>query len=309
MQRILVRRIGALGDVILTTPIVARLRAESPDAEIDIETHCPDVYRGNPHINNIGRREVAYDRVINLDMAYERRRRTHQIDAYMEEVFGDHEGPKDVVFQHGTPPQLGCDWANTITLHPATTWPNRMLPVSWWQRVCDVLTRDGYSIVVIGTGMDRPPRGRHVIDTRDRLSLADQAATIQASRVFLCASSGLLSLAAATDTPVISTVTISLPEHGIPYRGGTLGGGYTMLFADIACVGCCADAEPSEYVECKRGDNACINAIDPDRMIEAARRVLIERRGETYHPPAPGMLARATDRALAGVDRLLHRRR
>jgi ADP-heptose:LPS heptosyltransferase len=38
---ILVRRTGAFGDVIDTTPVVRRLREENPDAEIDVDTHIP----------------------------------------------------------------------------------------------------------------------------------------------------------------------------------------------------------------------------------------------------------------------------
>ena len=38
MERISVRRTGAFGDVIDTTPVIRRLRQENPDAEIDVLT-------------------------------------------------------------------------------------------------------------------------------------------------------------------------------------------------------------------------------------------------------------------------------
>ena len=44
-KKILVSRRGALGDVIMTTPIVRRLRQENPNAIIDIKTNYPDIYR------------------------------------------------------------------------------------------------------------------------------------------------------------------------------------------------------------------------------------------------------------------------
>ena len=46
---ILVRRTGAFGDVIDTTPVVRRLRQENPDAEIDVDTQYPHVFLNSPH--------------------------------------------------------------------------------------------------------------------------------------------------------------------------------------------------------------------------------------------------------------------
>ena len=49
MPRILVRRTGAFGDVICTTPVVRRLRQENPDSEIDVDTQYPQVFLNSPH--------------------------------------------------------------------------------------------------------------------------------------------------------------------------------------------------------------------------------------------------------------------
>src|SRR5260221_9357715 len=52
-HRILVKRKAALGDVLFTTPIIARLRRQNPDAAIYVQTDHPDVYRRNPDIAGI----------------------------------------------------------------------------------------------------------------------------------------------------------------------------------------------------------------------------------------------------------------
>ena len=109
MKRILVRRAGAFGDVICVTPVMRRLRNENPDDEIDVDTQYPDVFLNNPH--RIGfMRDVAYDRVIDLDMAFERNlRRVGIVESYMEVAFGDRRGSTCLEMSYGPPPEFGLD--------------------------------------------------------------------------------------------------------------------------------------------------------------------------------------------------------
>ena len=91
-MKILVRREGAFGDVLDTTPVIRRLRQENPDAEIDIETAYPQVYAGSLHRIGLAR-DITYDRIINLDMAFENRlRKVGIVESYMEVAFGDRNG-------------------------------------------------------------------------------------------------------------------------------------------------------------------------------------------------------------------------
>ena len=125
MERILVRRTGAFGDVIDTTPVIRRLRQENPDAEIDVLTQYPGVFKDSPH--RIGfKRDVKYDRFIDLDMAFERNlRRVGIVESYMEVAFGDREGSTQLEMTYGPPPEFGMDWSLAITMHPARSWVQR----------------------------------------------------------------------------------------------------------------------------------------------------------------------------------------
>jgi len=89
MTTMLINRSYALGDVILTTPIIRRLRRENPDAKIIVQTMYPDVFRNNPHVNEIIQTPTAQhiDNYIELNLAYERRPNMHIVDAYMAEAF------------------------------------------------------------------------------------------------------------------------------------------------------------------------------------------------------------------------------
>ena len=138
-MNILVRRSGALGDVVLTTPIVRRLKRENPNANIDVLTAYPDVFRDNPCVDTAGphvgcfdepRSEHlgSYDRFIDLDGAYERRPNLHIISAYMQEAFGDAGDPfeRQELFPGKLKTRLG---PNAVAVHASMAgWSNRTLP-------------------------------------------------------------------------------------------------------------------------------------------------------------------------------------
>lgn len=280
-MRILLRRWHALGDTIASTPVAHRLRLENPDAEIDIDTICPTAYAGpgwkNPHINNVGR-QGEYDRMINLDMVTESNRRIHFIDAYMEAAFGDRNGPKEIIFPLGPPPDLGVDWDRVIIIHPNNSWQSRRMPVHWWQAISDKLVAAGYTIMVLGTHIDNPPHGSGIIDTRDQLNLWQQARAINAAAAAFLGQSGLFILAAATETPIITPLTISRYELTVPFRRGELGWNCHALKHDLPCYGCNEEYGPVTYVGCLRNDYACIGLLEKqvDLGVELTLKAIAE---------------------------------
>lgn len=190
MTSILVRRSGAFGDVIDTTPVVRRLREENPDAEIDVDTQYPHVFLNSPH--RLGfRRDIAYDRVIDLNMAFERNlRRVGIVESYMEVAFGDRKGSTQLEMVYGPPPQFGLDWSLAITMHPARSWPQRTLPAQFWVDLANILAERGWIVLCIGTKQDWGFKGHRVLDLRDRFDMQMQASVIGASRAFVCSESG-----------------------------------------------------------------------------------------------------------------------
>ncbi|MDE2232563.1 MAG: glycosyltransferase family 9 protein [Patescibacteria group bacterium] len=288
--RILVKRRGALGDVIISTPIVARLRREYPDAFIDIQTSNEAVYQGqnwkNPHINGVSQIALnQYDKIIDLDMAHETRRRMHQIDAYMEAAFGDRgecDGKtysKQAHFPIGEPPRsLGnLDWSKVVTIHPNTSWQNRTVPIDLWQKVADHLIESGYTVIVLGTRIDKPITqvGNRIIDTRDRLNLYEQAAVIAASRTFVCGGSGLFMLAGTTETPIVVFLTISRAEHCLPFRHEEMGWNCYPIVTSVPCYGCNENQAAVTFVGCDRGDYGCISSFSADMVMSKIEESLI----------------------------------
>ena len=276
MERILVRRTGAFGDVIDTTPVLRRLRQENPDAEIDVLTQYPGVFKDSPH--RIGfKRDVRYDRFIDLDMAFERNlRRVGVVESYMEAAFGDREGSTQLEMAYGPPPEFGMDWSLAITMHPARSWAQRTLPEQFWIDLANVLAERGWIVLCIGTKQDWGFNGRRVVDLRDRLDVQTQAAVIGASRAFVCSESGPMMLAQVTDVPVVALHTMALPWITARERHGVVGWRFHGIPAPIDCVGCSHRLpEASTFFSCLRGDNKCVTMFDPETIadeVESAAR-------------------------------------
>lgn len=263
MKRILVRRAGAFGDVICATPIVRRLREENPDAEIDIDSQYPQVFQNSPHRIGV-RRDVPYDRVIDLNMSMERDRRVGAVESYMEVAFGDREGSKWLEMSHGPPPQFGLDWSLAIAMHPARSWPQRTLPVEFWVDLANLLAKRGWIVLCLGTSQDWGFNGHRVLDLRGRFDPQTQAAVIGASRAFVCSDSGGMILAQVTNVPIIALLTMSLPWMAAYERNGEIGWRFRGISSPIECVGCTHRvSEALTFWQCERGDNKCVTLFDP----------------------------------------------
>lgn len=283
-MKILVKRAGAFGDVLATTPVVARLRKENPGAIIDIETDHTAAYFQNPHIQAAMRSDHPYfklapgfDRVIDLNGAYEKDRRLHAIDAYMEIAFGDRGGDRQIVFDFNReampPPLSGRPWDETVVLHPAISWPQRTLSRSWWRSLAKELLGIGWGVYFVGTEQDRLRELTmpvHLHTTRH------QAAIINAAACFVCSDSGLLTLAHATKAPIVGLFTMTRPELVTYDRQGQRGWQFFPIVADIECAGCGElETEVRSYFPCRFGHNNCVNSFEVGKVVDAVEKATL----------------------------------
>ena len=289
-MKILVRRAGAFGDVLCTTPVVARLRKEYPDYLINIETRHPLAYYLNPHIENIMTAAMpealvgTYDRVIDLNGAYEKRlRRVHNIDAYMEEAFGDRGGDRQIVFDFNSEampplPPGATSWGRTVVIHAARSWPQRTLPSKWWLSLNTALHKRGFATVFTGTSQDHP------IVPMLKGSPRQQAAVINAAACFVGSDSGLMFLAHATKAPIVGLLTMTGPEFFALDRFGVRGWGFHPIVADIECAGCSTlQTENVEYFPCRFGHNKCVESFSVEKVADVVEQAALL--GASSKPP------------------------
>lgn len=282
-KTILLQRFGALGDVLNTTPVLHRLRKENPDAFIDVVTAKLAVYRDNPELTSLcpARTAPYYDKSVILDMAYERNRKVNQVDAFMLEAFGDTEGDKTLFLAHDkAPPERlpPLPWPHVVVIHPNTSWAQRTFSNEWWQSIADKLVLHGFIVVVTGTYIDRVIKGRRILDTRDKLTLAEQASLIENAACALCGPSGVANLVACTETPLILICNITRAEYTLNHRHGELGWNSTVIRTPMDCYGCAEDEPPSEFFKCRRGDNACVSSIPIEVVVKGVEEAILKDR-------------------------------
>lgn len=311
-MKILVRRMGALGDVVLTTPVVRKLRLEYPDAEIVVQTGYPAVYYDNPHVNfllhpatgEVLRRvqdvsvddiskmsneiikryqDDDFDKVIDLDMSYENFPDMHIVQAYMLEAFGSlvedtwqyDNYQQELFFDHKV---MWPKKEPMIAVHAsASGWKNRTLPRGTWISVINTLQTFRMRIILIGTPRDALDMSmlREPAFVYQEPDIHHQAQIIHNTACFVGSDSGLLHVAGATDTPIVGVFTSVHPRYRLPYRPG-LGDGCTAVMpVELDCIGCHGRRPPPVTTEaCERGDLACVSMVKAVDIVEAVRNMV-----------------------------------
>lgn len=123
---------------------------------------------------------------------------------------------------------------------------------------------EGVQIVFIGTRGDSPhieaclrllPQKARSL--AGKLTLRELAALMEEATLLLCCDSGPLYIAEAVGLP---TLSLWGPTHPSIY--GPLTAGHRFLLTTNACKACCK-------TKCRLGTNACMKAIEPQRITEA----------------------------------------
>ncbi len=276
----LIIRDGAMGDVLMLTPVVRALHARhGGEIAIDIATKTPVVFDNSPYVRAVldpkalRRGIYTYDVVIDLNDVYERAPHAHPVNAYARVVLGTSEfdkklvlspSPEDAHFIEKVVTEIDAPYV--VVHHLRHEWGNREIDTAIWSSIYDGFERRGdLKVIFVGSNRDyAPTRNASFEDHRERYSIQQLNLLIAKSQGFLGGDSGPSHVAAATDVPIAVFYTCAHHEARMPLRST---GRFLPLKPHLDCYGCLSDNPiPRAGYFCSRGDNACVRAFDATQV-------------------------------------------
>ena len=271
---ILIRRAGAIGDVLCVEPITRELKRKYPHSKIFLSTNCEmafehnmdDIYDIGPE-SKLGR--ARYDIIINLDDGYERNPLDHILDVYarISQVKLD-EDKRIPIFKKSLKWSPNED-EKIITVCTEGSWDSRTWDLEKWEKVLKKLTKEGYKIVEVGrnpahyTGIGENCYGK--------LSLLETAELIAKSTFYLGVDGLLMHVAQSVGTPSIIVFGCTCPNYRVHDWPKI-----KALWLDqdeLECAGCHHwKTAPRYHTSCDRKSILCLEKIEVNDVINAVHR-------------------------------------
>lgn len=243
------RRAGALGDVLLCTPLATRLKELWPQSTIFFGTSMPDAVASHPAVDHVvtladwDKLTVAYRWV--LDGAYEQNVGINYSTSLLRYlgIFADQPLPD--------PPEFRVEPGSTVLCRrlvpneerkplavvclQQTTWEGKNCIAKDWWPALEVLADAGYLVVEVGTGEPQfEGTADHYVNLCGRTSIPEMAALLLRSHLFLGLEAGPAHLAQALGTVAVVHFGCTLPSR-VATRTDRL---IPVTLEGLDCLGC-----------------------------------------------------------------------
>lgn len=275
---LLVKRQGALGDVIILTGMLEHLAKEY---DVTIKTAFPHVFLNSKKVKAISWTktldESLFSKVIDLDLAYEKDRTKNIHSMYCAALgIDDVSYPTKMYpnFQswetiHHTKHALKFG-SHYVVIHPGVGWKEKTIPNIYYERMASHAISLGFQVLIVGTKQDHRLNVGH--DLRDRLTLQEVQLLIDGAALFISPDSGLLHVATTTKTPQIALFTNTIPHLILqPHK-------HITAITAGGCTGCLNKTEEVvTYLPCKNDYiYSCTLAIDIGRVLSSMEKILLD---------------------------------
>lgn len=290
--RILINRRAALGDVLMTTPILRKLYNEHNQKcfiDFSINEEYKSLIEDNPYIRTVitlPYKDIDlhdYDLIINLDLVYEKQPLLHPVNAYSNYVFGQELFSKEIdFFTKDAAKVCAQNFKNTINndyivFHLRNAYgTSRNLPMQFWHDLLNELVgRINQSIIFVGSFQDNFFQGHpQLIDARGQFDLPALKEVIANSKLFVGTDSGPMHIATTTTTNIVAMFTSVKYEYRQPQRN--IGNFYPFV-AKIDCYGCQANfLPPVTAIHCMRNDYECVKRFSPREVGNCITKILTQ---------------------------------
>jgi len=292
-DRIVVRRGGACGDVILTTPVIHALKQKFPNSLITVLTQCPEVFFGNPDVAQAVRKCSLTDIGIffDLDLSYEHRPSEHIVQVYAEicgvelkdwkpRLFFSKQA-EDVILQRVP--------KNTkfAVIHPGTIpgWVGRQWSAERFSPVIDYIQSKGYMPVLIGD--EQTPGFANTMDLRN-IPFQQLCALMARANLFVGLDSMPLHVAQAFGVPIVAIFGSVASELRLIPNTYAIG-----VTAKVGCIGChhYLPGPRTCTSSCIRGREWCMELLTSDQVIDVLKSMFREENlldMKVRYMPVPG---------------------
>lgn len=182
----------------------------------------------------------------------------------------DHAGLDRVLRAHGVP--LPHGW---VLAHCGATAESRRYPAALFAQAIDMLAGAGESVILTGAPQEkalvdevvaRSCDPRRLVNLAGALTLGEFGALIARAGLLVSNNSGPVHIAAALGTPIVDLYALTNPQHTpwqVPHR---------LLYRDVPCKYCYRSV-------CPLGHHACLSAVDPSQVAQAAFELLESHAG------------------------------
>lgn len=278
--RILVIRDGAVGDVLLTTPIVKELKRKLPDSYITFMTKYPEILQNNPYVDEMIRFEPKDGVDVVFNLMYELYPDISIIEAYQKITQLSLQYP-EIEFYLSSYEQERIDrLLKTLPIEDTqgiavihSMVGNRMK--SWdrarYQAVSNHIRSQELKSVTVGSPTDCVEL-RGAINLIGRLSLRKSAALISRAKLFVGLDSFPMHIANAFKIPSVVLFGSTDPSKML-----IDGRKVKIVQSSEYCLGCRHDTTPDMWkqnIECRRKRLYCMESISADQVIEQIEEAL-----------------------------------
>lgn len=280
----------ALGDVIQIEPIVREIyKMHNGNCFIDISTRYPNVFDNHPCIRKAGiinpTSFLSYQKIINLNWAYELDPKIHIQDAYANvalDKINDIDGSIHL-YSTSTDMQIVDDFfgkhnilENSVILHmrSANNKDGRNLPESLWESIINnLLETTDANIIQVGSDHDMVFEGdNRLINALGQFSIQQLGLLIGKSTVFLGGDSGPMHVAYSTTTPIVGLFTTVLGKLREPRNRNAA---FEVIYPQVDCYGC-KEKLPVPNIEfvCAKGTLECVDKFNLAQICDTTRKYL-----------------------------------
>lgn len=278
-SKVMIRRTGAQGDVLLLTPALAAFRKAYPRIHVTVSTACPAVLARNPDVDEVVNRSPdpkGYDRFFDLDMAYEKDPLTHPVVAYARalelppgEPMGGLKAFPDASALAIAAEILPRGGAKYAVVHPGSVpgWVGREWKGSWLDVIAEIVAA-GFKVIRVGNDQTPPiPCDFDFVNW----PFARLVATMERSDLFVGVDSMPFHVAQAAGIPAVGIFGCVEPSLRIVSKRAV---GVTA--ENVGCIGChnWLPAPRTATADCLRGRELCMERLTPARIMEGVKAAL-----------------------------------